>query len=129
MGGILGGYHWGMRTRAFLSATLLLATLLAGCGGVGLWPFGESGGTERSRKPPNATEYACDGGKAFYVRRLDPTALWLMLPDRELRVTKLGGNGNERYGAAKVELEISGAGATLLDPPSQYSGCKRIGST
>jgi hypothetical protein len=125
MGEILGGYHWGMRKPiAFLIAPLLLA----GCGGVSLWPFGgESGGTERSRKPPNATEYVCDGGKTFYVRRMDPTTLWLILPDRELRVAKLGGNGNERYGAAKVELEIAGAGATLLDPPALYSGCKRIG--
>lgn len=109
--------------------TVALCALLAGCGGVNLWPFGESGGTERNRKPPNAVEYACDGNKAFYVRRIDPNALWLILPDRELRIAKVGGNGNERYGAARVELELAGAGATLLDPPAQYSGCKRIGPT
>ncbi len=103
-----------------------LALLLAGgCGGIDLWPFGESESSEQSRKPQNAAEYRCDGGRAFFVRNLEGGAVWLIAPDREIRLDKLPGEG--RYGVGRVLLEISGSAATLADPPAQFSGCKRAG--
>ena len=100
--------------------TLLLA---GGCGGgFSLWPFGQSGPREIAAKPANATEYRCDGGRRFFVRGVEGGALWLIAPDREIRLGKLPGEG--RYGAGKVLLEISGPAATLTDPPAQFAGCK-----
>ena len=106
-------------------AALFCTSLLAGCGGFNLWPFGESGATEVSRKPSNATEYACEGGKVFYVRNLDGGAVWLIAPDREIRLEKLAGAPGA-YGVGKVRLEISAQNATLFDPPAQFLGCKQV---
>ena len=67
--------------------------LLAGCGEmkVNLWPFGSDTVQERSRTPANATEYQCAAGKRFYVRTLEGgTAVWLILPEREVRLERLG---------------------------------------
>jgi hypothetical protein len=100
--------------------------LLAGCSSVSsLWPFGEGGGTERSRKPANATEYVCQGGKGFYVRSLDAGAVWLIAPDREIRLEKPAGSEASVYRAGRVTLEIIGQDAMLTDPPAQFAGCKR----
>jgi hypothetical protein len=103
----------------------LAALLIAGCGGGSMLPFGMGGGTELSRKPANATEYRCAGGKGFFVRTLDANALWLIAPDREIRLEKLPGAESGRYGVGKVVLEMGADEATLFDPPTQYAGCKR----
>ncbi len=105
-------------------AGLVAAALVAGCGGFNIWPFGEPGATEQSRKPSNAAEYACEGGKAFYVRNLEGGAVWLIAPDREIRLEKLAGESGA-YGVGKVRLEIAPQNATLFDPPAQFIGCKR----
>jgi hypothetical protein len=109
----------------FHGAALCLAALLSGCGGASLWPFAPSGATDASRKPANATEYQCDGGRLFYVRNLDASAVWLIAPDREIRLEKSAGAGDTAYAAGKVRLELTGANATLLDPPAQFTGCRR----
>ena len=111
-----------MRTRHV--AALFSAAALTGCGGFNVWPFGEPGATEVSRKPSNSTEYRCEGGRAFYVRNLEGGAVWLIAPDREIRLEKLAGPGGV-YGVGKVRLEIAAQNATLLDPPAQFVGCKR----
>ena|SRR5258706_3632427 len=103
---------------------LLLPLLLAGCGGISLWPFGGSETVEHSRKPANATEYRCDEGKAFYVRSLDADSVWLIAPDREIRLDK---KADGRWGVGRVELQTSGAAATLIDPPARFANCKRAG--
>ena len=113
-------------TRAEL--VLCLAALLPGCGSVSVWPFGESGSKEISRKPADATEYRCVGGKTFYVRNLDGNAVWLIAPDREIRLEKPAGAAGMTYAAGKVRLEISAGDATLADPPAQFVGCKRADS-
>jgi hypothetical protein len=103
---------------------ILVPLLLAACGSVSpskLWPFGESE-TERSRKPANATEYRCAKGGSFYVRNLDANAVWLVAPDREIRLQK---HADGRWSAGRTELAIDGDGATLVDPPSAFEGCKR----
>ena len=105
----------------------LLPLLLAACGSMSvpnLWPFGDSGTTEKSRKPANATEYRCADAKVFYVRNLDAGAVWLIAPDREIRLSK---QGEGHYGAGRVQLEISGGDATLTDPPALFVNCKRAG--
>lgn len=103
-------------------AVLLVAGLLAGCGGTSLWPFGEPTAKEVSRKPADATEYACGGGRGFYVRSLDATSVWLIAPDREIRLDK---KADGRWAFGRVELDISGDTATLTDPPNVMAGCKR----
>jgi hypothetical protein len=107
-------------------AVLSLSALLAGCGGnIKLWPFGEPSATEASRRPANAVEYRCEGGKQFYVRDLDAGAVWLIAPDREIRLEKLAGAAGKVYGTGKMRLELAEQNATLLDPPAQFLGCKR----
>jgi hypothetical protein len=106
-------------------AAIFLAAALSGCGGFNVWPFAERGATEVDRKPANATEYKCDNGKGFFVRNLDTGAVWLIAPDREIRLEKTAGATGMVYGAGKVRLEITAQSATLLDPPAQFLGCKR----
>jgi hypothetical protein len=104
----------------------LVALLLAGCGGISsLWPFGDSGGKELSRVPPNATEYKCDGNRGFYVRNLEGGDVWLIAPDREIRLAKRGAG----WGSGRASLELDGDNATLVDPPASFSGCKRAAKT
>ena len=105
-------------------AALCLAAVLSGCGSVSLWPFGSSG-TEQSRKPTDATEYLCQGGKVFYVRNLETDAVWLIAPDRQIRLERPAGSKDAVYTAGKVRLELSAQSATLLDAPVQFLGCKR----
>jgi len=105
---------------------LLLAPLLAACGSMSvssLWPFGgDSEIQEKDRRPANATEYRCAEGKRFYVRSLEGGAVWLIAPDREVRLEK---QAEGRYGAGRTQLELGAAEATLNDPPAAYPGCKR----
>ena len=99
-----------VKTGGICAAVLALAPiLLAGCGGVNLWPFGD-GGRDISRAPANATKYQCDGGKRFYVRNLeDAAAVWLILPEREVRLNKVAAAAGARYATGKLTLEITGA--------------------
>ena len=103
-----------------------LCASLAGCGGVSLWPFGSSG-EERSRVPPNATEYQCDAGKRFYMRYLrDGASAWIIFPEREFRLDKVASaQGSSRYSNGTAVLEVKGSEATLTDGPTAgFNGCK-----
>jgi hypothetical protein len=115
-----------MNTLPLNAALLAALCSLAGCSTVRDFnPFAEKG-TELDRRPANATEYRCDQNKSFFVRQLEPGTVWLIAPDREIRLGLLSKNGNERYGVGRIELEIKGEAATLLDPPTQFVGCKRF---
>lgn len=118
-----------MRSTA---AGLACSALLAGCGDMSvkkLWPFGDETTQERSRTPANASEYQCAAGKRFYVRMLDGGDIWLILPERELRLDRLGTDGATRYGKGGVTLEINGNAATLRDgSATTYADCKMGGS-
>ena len=110
----------------------LVLALLAGCGSlpslpdIRLWPFGgEEKRPDVDRRPQNATEYRCDNNRAFYVRTLEDGAMWLIAPDREIRLPRLNDTG--RYGVGRVLLDIHGDEASLTDPPSSFVGCKRTG--
>jgi hypothetical protein len=109
--------------RSLPALALLSAFVLAGCSVSSLWPFG-SKDTELSRTPANATEYKCDEGKSFWVRSLPDKAVWLIAPDREIRLEQRAGESS--YGAGRILLELSGDTATLFDPPASYGGCKRF---
>lgn len=104
--------------------------LLAGCGSVNLWPFGEVRTQERSRTPSDATAYQCDGGKRLYVRYLDGgRAAWVIFPEREFRLDKVASDSGTRYSNGSATLELKDAEAALSDGPTVvYSGCKAAGS-
>jgi len=114
-----------MRARHH-SALLLAVLLAAGCSTprLSLPYFGDPSGNEQDRKPANATEYRCEGKRTFYVRMIDGGAVWLIAPDREIRLEKLA---EGRWGVGRVVLELSGDEARLADPPAQFNGCKRAG--
>src|SRR5690349_14958119 len=109
--------------RSLPALALVSALALAGCSVRDLWPFGSSD-TELSRAPVNATEYKCDGAKSFWVRNLPDNAVWLIAPDREIRLEKLD-SGPSSFGVGRILLELNADSATLYDPPATYAGCKR----
>ena len=103
--------------------------LLAGCGDLNVkkyLPFGGDTAQERPRTPANAIEYRCAAGKRFFVRTLDGgAAVWLILPEREVRLEKLGSDAALRYGNGIAVLEINGDEATLKDgAATSFSACK-----
>lgn len=106
---------------------LAIASLLAGCGDMKpkLWPFSDSGPRERAREPADATAYDCSGGKRFHVRKMDGESLWLVLPEREVRLDRLSGN---RYGKGALVLELGSDSASLADgAATPYTGCAAAG--
>lgn len=110
------------------ASAILAALLLPGCGGAKLWPFGGDTVQERSRVPANATEYQCAGGKRFFVRTLEGgAAVWLILPEREVRLEKLATDSGLRYGNGIAVLEINGNEASLKDGAAiSLSGCGMV---
>jgi len=115
-----------MRTTG---AGLTCMVLLAGCGEMNVkkyLPFANDTVQERPRMPANATEYQCAAGKRFFVRTLDGgAAVWLILPEREVRLDKLGSDAALRYGNGIAVLEINGNEATLKDgAATSFAGCK-----
>lgn len=112
------------------TSLILVSLLLPGCGGAKIWPFDSDTVQERSRTPANATEYQCAGGKRFFVRTLEGgAAVWLILPERELRLDKLGTDSGLRYGNGIAVLEINGNEASLKDGTAiSLSGCKAASS-
>lgn len=110
-------------------ATLLLAaTLVAGCGGLRVGPFGREDGS-RVVVPENATLYRCDAGRSFYLRFLATGEAWVILPGREFRLDKLAADSGTRYRGAGATLDLKGADlseAALDDgPANQFTGCRR----
>lgn len=116
--------------RAGLLASICLTLLLSGCGSLNSWPFGGSNATERSGRPANATEYACKGGKKFYVRMLENgAAVWLIYPGREVRLDKVAAaaTAGTRYSNGIAILDINGNQAALEDGPStSLTECKAV---
>lgn len=114
-------------------AGLACALLLAGCGEINVrkyMPFGGDPIQERSRTPANATEYQCAAGKRVYVRTLEGgAAVWLILPERELRLDRFGAEASTRYGKGNITLELNGNMAVIKDGAAiPYLDCKTGGS-
>lgn len=119
-----------MKPSRHCLVSVILATLLAGCGGMPkLWPFGEASG-ERPRIPPGATEYNCDGGKRLYVRYVESgKAAWVILPEREFRLGPVVSASGARYGNGTATLETKGNEATLSDGAVvTHANCKTGGT-
>ncbi len=118
-------------TNSRIAALAATALLLNGCSGkMNIWPLGgDKTGGEKSTERSNATtvnpgEYLCNAGKRFTVRTVDGgKAVWLVLPEREVRLDK-GDTGN-RYSSGNTLLELNGSEATLSDGTATvYAGCK-----
>lgn len=108
-----------------------VALLLSACGDMSLKkynPFGGDPVQERSRTPANATEFQCTAGKRIYVRTLDAgEAVWLILPERELRVDRVG--STTRYSKGNTVLELNGNNATVSEGAAMtYTACKAGGA-
>jgi len=104
----------------------LACLLAAGCGDINVkkyLPFGDDSTIqERPRTPANASEYLCAGNKRFFVRNLEGGAVWLILPERELRLDRIGDSA--RYSKGNTVLELNAGEATLSDGASTLTGCK-----
>lgn len=92
-------------------------------------PFSDEKPAE-AYKPANATEYLCEGNKRFFVRTLaKENAVWLIYPDREVRL-EAAGEGSNRYTNSVAVLEINGEASSLSDGPNiNYSSCKAVSTT
>lgn len=99
--------------------------LLTGCSSVEVWPFGEDS-LEQSTAPANSTEYQCAEGKKFYVRSIEKgNAMWLILSDREVALTKVEADAGERYSNGVSTLTIKDGEARLEESPTSiYAECK-----
>jgi hypothetical protein len=107
-----------------VTSFLCMTMLLSACSS--LWPFGNKAETSRVYKPANSTEYLCEKGKKFYVRTLDSGAnVWLMLPDHEVLLAKVGNEKIYTNGISRLNLS---ANEVILDvsPGNQYVGCKVV---
>ena len=102
------------------------ALLLAGCGGVKLWPFGTEEG--RVVVPQNATQYRCNANRNFYLRFLASGEAWVILPEREFRLERVANVPGRRFSNGSAVLDLgaeANAEATLNDGPAiAFSGCK-----
>jgi membrane-bound inhibitor of C-type lysozyme len=112
-------------------AGITVALLLSACGDMSIKkynPFSGDPVQERSRTPANATEYQCTAGKRIYVRTLDAgEAVWLILPERELRVDRVG--SSQRYSKGNTVLELNGSNASVSEgATTTYSACKTGGA-
>ena len=107
---------------------MALSTLLAGCGSMKIWPFGEDEVKELPGQPPNSTAYECEGGKKFYVRMLDQgNTAWLILPLREVGLAKTESASGVRYSNGISTLHLKGEEAILEESPDNlYKSCKVV---
>lgn len=111
-----------MRTKTpiLLASTLLLAA----CGTLDFIGLGSGPAPEAARTPPNATQYRCAANTGFWLRTLEGGALWLILPEREIRLEPVKGDEN-KFSAGRVQLVLAGDAAQLADPPTTFADCKK----
>jgi membrane-bound inhibitor of C-type lysozyme len=117
-------------SSAVLLSMIGIPLLVSGCGSFSIWPFGESKSPSVAASgPENATEYRCDAGKSFHVRVLEAgKSVWLILPDRQVRLDKSSAAGDGRYTNGIALLSITSGGAELTDGPISYAACKVVGA-
>lgn len=103
-----------------------LSLMLAGCGGFNIWPFGGKSESVSGRAiPADTTEYRCDGNKTFQVRPMsDGKSMWVIFPDRQVRLENVSSEQGRRYGNGIAVLSIDGPSASLTDGPSiAFANC------
>jgi len=101
-----------------------VAAALAGCSG-GWMPWSSSSG-EAPRTPPGAKAYACQSGKRLLVRiEPDAKSAWVIYPDREFRLDRIGSASGEQFSNGISTLAVMGEEATLQEGGvTQFTGCK-----
>jgi membrane-bound inhibitor of C-type lysozyme len=105
---------------------MVLASVLAGCGGGGWSPWSKSSGSAGPYTPPGATAYACAGGKRLLVRfESDAKAAWVIYPDRQLRLDRVTAASGQEFSRAGTTLTVK-EGETMLTEAGalQFAGCK-----
>lgn len=109
----------------YLLGYVVLGATVSSCSSVEVWPFGEDS-EERSTAPANAVEYRCAEGKKFYLRNIEKgNAVWLILSDREVALTKREAEGGDTYSNGVSTLTIKDGVARLEESPtSLYADCK-----
>ncbi|WP_137719726.1 hypothetical protein [Methylobacillus flagellatus] len=110
-----------------ISISLVAALLLSACGTVkSLNPFKEERINPDPVAPANSITYQCEQFKRFYLRKLDKesNAVWLILPDRELRLER---TGTDLYSNGIAVLNTSPEAGSLSDGALRYTGCKIAG--
>lgn len=117
------GFH-GMNMKKTSGVLLAAGCVLSGCSSVEVWPFGEDS-VERSTAPANSIEYQCAEGKKFYIRNMDKgSAVWLILSDREVAMSKVEGAA-EKYSNGVSTLTIQDGVARLEETATSiYADCK-----
>jgi hypothetical protein len=112
------------RLRPLILTALLL---LAGCGTLDFWPF-QRNDTGSIPNPENATLYKCDSNKSFWLRTLKDGAMWVIYPDRQVRLDKMDSDP-KKFSNNIATLDMSGPDVSLNDGPQiAYSGCKATAS-
>ena len=112
-------------TRSTWPTIACISILLSGCGmgSINVWPFNRDSDTGQVAAPANATEYRCNKG-SFYLRNLTDGAVWVIYPDRQIRLDKVGEANTRRYSNGIATLAFEGTAATLNDGPAvAYSDC------
>ncbi len=128
-----------MHASRLILAVAATVALIAACGGntsgsgvpllkeATLWPFGAVKEQPPARLAPGTVTWQCPGNLRFDVRDIDSGAVWLTLPDRNLRLDRDRASSAARYTRAGTVLEFDTTGAKLLDGSASYSDCKRAG--
>lgn len=106
---------------AFIAISAM--SVLASCSSINLNPFSSSN-NEGASGPQNATAYACEGNKQFYVRMLNNSnEAWLIYPTHEVALTKE--KSSNTYTSGAITLALNGDQSTLNDGDKiAYTGCK-----
>jgi len=111
------------------TSVVLLAALLAGCGGFSLERLNPwAGPTERLQSlPSDATAYACDGGKRLVVRYLSGgNSVMIVFPEREFRLDSAPSASGTRYTNGTDTLDAKGDEATFEEAgATTYSNCRK----
>lgn len=98
--------------------------MLTGCGMTmsSLNPFGGDD-TGRPYVPENATLYNCNSGSSFYLRTLKEGDMWVIYPDRQIRLDKQGADRRYSNGVATLEFDANNAASLTDGPQINYANC------
>lgn len=108
---------------------VVLAALLAGCGGFSLGSLNPwSGPVERARTlPADATEYACEGAKRLVVRQFSgANSVMIVFREREFRLDQAPAASGARFTNGSTTLLSQGDQVSLEEEGAvTYSNCRK----
>ena len=106
---------------------LVFPVLGSGCRGEIIWPFGVDGQGE-FKVSSNEYEYHCAENKQFHLRYLaNGDAVWISLPEREVRLDKRISVFGDRYTNGKTTLILNGQEAVIEDEAMfLFKDCKIV---